>query len=126
MNATVKEWVAKADADYVTAGRVLRASESPNYDATCFHAQQCVEKLMKGLLIHLGVLVPKTHDLVMLDRLLAPACKEWSWPVEELRYLTHASVAFRYPGEAADKEEAVTTFDIATRIRENLRKLLRD
>lgn len=124
MNATAKEWVAKAEADYATAGRELRASQSPNYDATCFHAQQCVEKLMKGLLIHLGILAPKTHDLVMLDRLLAPACKGWSWPMEELRFLTHASVAFRYPGESADQEEAVTAFDIATRIREKLRKLL--
>jgi HEPN domain-containing protein len=124
MNATVREWVAKAEADYATAGRELRAAESPNHDAACFHAQQCVEKLMKGLLIHLGLLAPKTHDLVTLDRLLAPACKKWSWPVEELRFLTHASVAFRYPGESAEREEAVTAFDIATRIREKLRELL--
>jgi len=124
MNATIKEWVTKAEGDYATAGRELRASESPNYDSACFHAQQSAEKLMKALLIHLGVPAPKTHDLVMLDRLLAPACKEWSWPVEELRFLTHASIAYRYPGESADKEEAVTAFDIATRIREKLRELL--
>jgi HEPN domain-containing protein len=126
MNATVKEWVAKAEADYATAGRELRAPESPNYDAACFPAQQCVEKLMKGLLIHFGVLAPKTHDLVGLDRLLAPACRDWSWPVEELRFLTHASIVFRYPGESADQEEAVTAFDIATRMREKLRQLLPD
>ena len=126
MNATVKEWVTKAEGDYATAGRELRASECPNYDAACFHAQQCIEKPMKGVLIYLGVLPPKTHDLVMLDRLLAPACRAWSWPVEELRFLTYASIAFRYPGESADQDEAVKAFDITTRMRERLRQLLPD
>jgi hypothetical protein len=30
MNGTVKEWVSKAEADYATAARELRATESPN------------------------------------------------------------------------------------------------
>jgi hypothetical protein len=34
------EWVAKAEGDYATAGRELRARRHPNYDAACFHAQQ--------------------------------------------------------------------------------------
>ena len=45
MNATVKEWIAKAEADFATAGRERRARKNPNYDAICFHAQQGVEKL---------------------------------------------------------------------------------
>jgi len=124
MNATLKEWVEKAEGDYLTAGRELRASESPNFDAVCFHSQQCVEKLMKGLLIHLGVLPPKTHDLVSLDRLLAPVCAGWSWPVQELRSLSQAAVAFRYPGEAAIREDASESYGIASRMRERLRHLL--
>jgi HEPN domain-containing protein len=48
MNGTVKEWIAKAEGDYATAARELRAIESPNYDAACFHAEQCAEKLMKA------------------------------------------------------------------------------
>jgi HEPN domain-containing protein len=47
MNGTVKEWVAKAEADYFTATRESKASELPNFDAVCFHSQQCVEKLMR-------------------------------------------------------------------------------
>ena len=124
MNATLKEWVEKAEGDYLTAGRELRASESPNFDAVCFHSQQCVEKLMKGLLIHLGVLPPKTHDLVSLDRLLPPVCAGWSWPVQELRSLSQAAVAFRYPGEAAIREDASESYGIASRMRERLRHLL--
>jgi HEPN domain-containing protein len=123
MNATVKEWVTKAEGDYATAGRELRASESPNYDAVCFHAEQAVEKLMKALLIHLSVTPPRTHDLVVLDRLLAPVCSDWSWPVEELRLLTRAAVVFRYPGESADKEEAFEVFGAATRLCAKLQSL---
>lgn len=41
MNGTVNEWVSKAEGDYATAARELRATESPNYDAACFHAEHC-------------------------------------------------------------------------------------
>ncbi len=124
MNETVKEWVIKAEDDLATAGREFRVIERPNFDAVCFHAQQCVEKLMKGLLIHLGVIPPKSHDLVRLSRLLAGVCGEWSWPLEELRFLTRAAVDYRYPGESADQEEAVMALSIATRMREKLLSLL--
>lgn len=124
MNGTVREWLSKAEADYSTATRELKATESPNFDAVCFHAQQSVEKLMKALLIHLGIVPPKTHDLGELDRLLAPVCVEWSWPVQDLRFLTRASVDFRYPGESADREDATESLHIATRMRARLRALL--
>lgn len=48
MNATIKEWVDKATGDYHTASRELQVSHEPNFDAVCFHAQQCIEKLMKA------------------------------------------------------------------------------
>jgi HEPN domain-containing protein len=124
MNSTVKEWVSQAEGDYAAAARELRATESPNYEAVCFHAEQCAEKLMKALLIHLGVTPPHTRDLVSLDRLLAPVCPGWSWPVEQLRLLARAAVDFRYPGESADEDEACESFQIATRMRATLRCLL--
>lgn len=126
MNATVREWVEKAEKDFATARRELQAVEDPNYDAVCFHAQQCIEKLMKGLLIHLGVVPTKIHDLAYLEQLLAPVCPQWSWPVEELRFLTRAAVAFRYPGESADQEEATQALGIATRLREKLLSLFQE
>ncbi len=124
MKGTTKEWTEKAEADFTTAIRELKAPESPNFDAVCFHAQQCVEKLMKALLIHHGAVPPRTHDLTELDRLLGPVSPTWSWQVTELRFLTRAAVAFRYPGESADREEATESLDIATRMRARLRALL--
>ncbi len=124
MTGTVKEWVSKAEGDYRTAERELHTSGVPNFDAVCFHAEQCVEKLMKALLIHLNVTPPRSHDLAALDPLLAPVCKDWSWPGNELHLLTRAAVDFRYPGESAESEEASQVFAIAARMRAKLRSLL--
>jgi HEPN domain-containing protein len=116
MNETVKEWLRKASLDLATARRELSAVDEPNLDAVCFHAQQCVEKAMKAILIHLQVLPPKTHDLALLSRLITEAVPPWSWPTEDLRFLSRASVDFRYPGESADPDEAREALGIATEI----------
>lgn len=115
MNETVREWIAKAEADYRTAGRELKVEVAANFDAVCYHAQQCIEKLMKALLIQHGVVFEKQHDLSHLHGLLAPVCTEWSCQIEDLRFLTRAAVDFRYPGESADKEEATEAFEIYAR-----------
>jgi HEPN domain-containing protein len=121
---TVKEWMAKAEGDFTVACREIRARRSPNYDAVCFHAQQCVEKLMKALLIHLGVMPPKTHMLLSLDELLGPLCTQWSWAADELRFLSRAAVFLRYPGESARKEDAREALAIAKQMRLRLLSLL--
>ena len=48
MTPLTVEWVEKAEGDRATALRELRASHAPNYDAVCFHAQQCIEKYLKA------------------------------------------------------------------------------
>jgi HEPN domain-containing protein len=126
MNATGKEWMEKAEKDFATSRREIQVQEDQNYDAVCFHAQQCIEKLMKALLIHLGVVPRKTHDLAFLYQLIIPVFPNLSLPVEDLRFLTRAAVAFRYPGEAADQEDAQEAFDIAARLRERLLQLFKE
>ncbi len=37
------EWIAKAEGDFATAQRELGATDHPNYDAVCFHAQRCAD-----------------------------------------------------------------------------------
>lgn len=124
MNDTVREWIEKAEGDYLTASREIEAREKPNFDAVCFHAQQCVEKLMKAALICAGVTPPKVHDLVWLDQSMRSAWQEWSWSVEDLRFLSRAAVSFRYPGESATFEEANESLQIAAGIRKKLLALL--
>ena len=50
MNPIVEEWLKKAEGDWQTANRELRARKNPNYDAVCFHCQQCAEKYLKAYL----------------------------------------------------------------------------
>ena len=40
MSDVLEEWIAKAEGDFVTASRELAATDRPNYDAVCYHAQQ--------------------------------------------------------------------------------------
>lgn len=123
MNEVVREWIDKSEGDYLTATRELRADPA-NYDAVCFHAQQCIEKLLKAALIAKGEIPPKTHDLVVLSALLCSSNPAWHWPTEELRLLSRAAVIFRYPGESAGPEEAETALHVSEAMRERLLSLL--
>ncbi len=76
-NPLALEWLVKADADFVTAQREARARKMPNYDAACFHAQQCVEKLLKAMMIHEGVVPPRSHDLSYLLGFILPRRPMW-------------------------------------------------
>ena len=126
MNGTVREWIDKAEADIATARRELRAEPQPNYDAVCFHAQQCIEKLLKGALIHLGGTPPHIHDLAELSRLLSSLCADWSAVERDLRYVSQGAVVFRYPGESATREDAAEALAIGERLRGELLKLVRE
>jgi HEPN domain-containing protein len=126
MKKVVEEWRSKAEGDFLTAQRELNAPENPNYDAACFHAQQCIEKLMKAALIQHHVVPPKTHDLFELDKLLRPLYPDWQTAIDELRFLTRAAVDFRYPGESADYEEAVEALAICSSLRGILLKVLEE
>lgn len=126
MNPVVEEWRKKAAADYLTATREFAVLENPNYDGVCFHAQQCVEKIMKAFLIQCGVLPPKVHDLSYISRLIAEIRPDWSWPEEDLRFLTRAAIDFRYPGESADYEEAAEALEICKKLQDVLEKMIKD
>lgn len=123
MNETVAEWFEKAEGDYGTGQRELAVTDRPNYDAVCYHAQQCVEKMIKGVLVHHGVVPPKIHDLLHLAKLLQDAVPSWDWSKQDLRWLTRAGMAFRYPGGSARQEHAEKALGLCTELCERLRKL---
>lgn len=121
MNEVVQEWVEKANGDFHTARRELAVTDQPNFDAVCFHAQQCIEKLMKAALIKKGCQPPKTHDLIQLSDLLAVQDNSWQADIQDLRFLNQAAVGFRYPGDSAGYEEAEEAVGICERLRTVLR-----
>lgn len=106
MKPITAEWVRKAEGDFATVGRELRARSSPNYDGACFHAQQCAEKYLKARLSEAGIHFGKVHDLLMLlDRGQAVE-PDWQRFREDLAHLSAFAVAYRYPGESADQAAA--------------------
>ena len=124
MKPVTEEWVEKADGDFRTAGRELRARKLPNFDAACFHAQQCAEKYLKARLQESGIPFAKTHNLtVLLDSVLAvePLWEEFR-PM--LARLNAFGVEFRYPGETADKKTAKEAFKFCSIIRQRARARL--
>jgi len=122
MKANTREWIEKAEADFVSAGREYRARKQPNFDAACFFAQQCVEKYLKARLVEANLIFPKTHDLeALLDRVLSVE-PLWEAFRSKLGNLTSFAITFRYPGESATRDMARTAVKDAARIREQLRR----
>ncbi|HVS20565.1 MAG TPA: HEPN domain-containing protein [Pyrinomonadaceae bacterium] len=111
MKPITSEWVDKAEGDFATAQRELNAKDHPNYDAVCFHSQQCAEKYLKAYLQEADIPFRKTHDLAeLLDSALAiePA---WEPLRPDLHALSSFAVEYRYPGKTAEADEASEAFE---------------
>ena len=106
MNSIVGEWVEKAEGDFQTAEREMRARKAPNYDAVCFHAQQCAEKYLKAFLIHRQIPFRPIHDLEVLLGLITPISADFEFIRDLLLLLNDYAVDIRYPSEVATKDEA--------------------
>ena len=121
MNPITLEWVGKAEGDFATAERELRVQTDPNYDAVCFHAQQCAEKYLKARLQEAGIPFGKTHDLPVLLNMLLSVEPTWGAMLSDLQTLSAYAVAYRYPGDSADVVDAT---DAVNKCR-NVRRVVR-
>ncbi len=121
MKALTLEWLEKAEGDFHTCVREVRARRHPNHDSACFHAQQCVEKYLKARLQEAGQPFPKTHDVLdLLQRALGvePA---WSVLHTPLTQLANYAVVFRYPGLSASKTDARKALRACRMVRRTVR-----
>jgi len=124
MKPLTREWVQKAEGDFVTAQRELRVRKAPNYDAVCFHAQQCAEKYLKARLQEAERPFPKIHNLLELLKLLSPIEPMLEMLRPSLTPLNRYAVEFRYPGDFATKDEAREAFRLCGHVRSILRERL--
>ena len=121
MPPDLAEWVTKAEADWATARREFRVRRQVNFDAVCFHAQQCVEKYLKARLILSHIHFPKTHDLVALLALVQKVEPLWQPWKDQLAKLTYFAVAIRYPGESTERTDAAEALKFTKAIRAEIR-----
>jgi len=124
MKPLTREWLDKAEGDLATALRELRARKMPNYDAACFHSQQCAEKYLKAFLQEHDIEFGKTHNLtVLLDKAI-PVVPILDAMRQLLQVLTVFAVDYRYPGETADKIMATEAVKLCKEVRSRVRELL--
>lgn len=121
MKVSTTEWIEKAEGDWEMAQLAYRARKRLNYDAACFHAQQCVEKYLKAELNEVGLMFSKTHDLEEL--LMQATAVEPGWTVLQpaALFLTEFAVLYRYPGRIATKAQAQRAIKECRKVRRVIR-----
>ena len=121
MKPLTRDWVEKAEGDFLVATQIMRRRKNRVLDAACFHCQQCAEKYFKARLCEAGLAFPKTHDLVVLLNLLTNVEPLWSSLLPAAQALTDYAVDFRYPGDSANLAEARQALKDCTAIRREVR-----
>jgi len=105
------DWMRYARGDLALAQVSL--PEDSFYEFLCFHAQQAAEKSLKAVLIHKGILFPKTHIIERLVDLLPEDISKIP-ELSEAAKLSVYATASRYPGDisepvtAEEYREAIT------------------
>ena len=94
----VQDWLLRARSS-LKLGRAGLRTQGVLPEDVCFHAQQCAEKALKGLLTHLAIQHPRTHALDVLLDLLKSHGVHVPGNVDEAFELTQYAVQTRYPGE---------------------------
>jgi HEPN domain-containing protein/predicted nucleotidyltransferase len=123
--SVIREWLRKAEHDLITAAHTLKLGKEAPAETVGFHAQQCVEKYIKALLVFLGTPFPKTHDITALRALLPPRLRP-KLTVNVQKRLTRYAVVLRYPdlGPDVTVAEARKAVAIARRVRKEVRRHL--
>lgn len=106
MKAATREWIEKAEDDYLAATALARLRKKPLHDQVCFHCQQSAEKYFKGRLEEARIPFPKTHDLEVLLNLALAVEPLWSAMAAAMRRLKPFGVLLHYPGNEATAAQA--------------------
>jgi len=120
-----KQFLMRSDDDLQISETIMDESE-PIYWAVAFHAQQCAEKALKGLLTFHDIRAGKTHDIGGLLKLGLPVLPGLEKFAERASTLTAYAVDSRYPVQYGDvtKKEAIKALETARSIYEFILKSL--
>ena len=121
----VIEWLEYGDEDLRLARHGLTLTSGAPYRLIAYHAQQCAEKYLKAFLVYHRIDFPYTHNIGRLLELCAEK-GEWAKDLPEADELTPFAITARYPSqdEAVTREESLRAIEIASKIREIIRKAL--
>jgi len=97
----------------------LDAKRTPT--AICFHCQQCIEKYLKAALVKHKLPTRKTHNLIVLNDLVAEQDAHFGEFKDQLDILT---VGGRYPGFETTTDDAKRALEVTSALRQQIRILL--
>lgn len=120
MKDITKEWIGKAEQDYLVAKREFDVLP-PAYEAVCFHCQQCVEKYLKAVLQENEIYFEKIHDLDVLLEQCKGIIPELYRFKTEIVELSHYAVEIRYPGVSVIEEDAKNSILTMEKVRKVIR-----
>lgn len=111
------EWFERAESDllYARAGE----KETQCHAVTCFLCHQAAEKVLKGLIVGLGGVPQKTHNLRLLLAKVKESFPEINFKEEEARRLEAFYIPSRYPGPVEQEfngQDAKTALEMAGRL----------
>jgi len=116
-----EEWIMRAEEDYLVASS-LDAKRTPT--AICFHCQQCIEKYLKAALVKHKLPTRKTHNLIVLNDLVAEQDAHFGEFNDQLDILNPYSVGGRYPGFETTTDDAKRALEVTSALRQQIRILL--
>jgi HEPN domain-containing protein len=95
-----------------------------NWDAACFHSQQCAEKYLKAFLQEHAIKFEKIHNLIRLRQQCAQVGGTFELIRVHLEILNAYAVDIRYPRVLATKEEARDALKTVKEVRAFIRAKL--
>ena len=111
------DWIERGDHDSEDAARLLK--NGGYADTICFHAQQAVEKYLKGFLVYKKINPPQIHHLEELAKHCAKVDKEFLVFLDRCLILTRYYIETRYPPLVTieySKDEAIAALKITEEI----------
>jgi HEPN domain-containing protein len=90
-------WFEKARRDYEIAYKLLEDQNYPYIPEALYHAQQSVEKSLKGFLVFHGIRPDRTHNLVVLLDACMLINPKFNILMQHARDLTDFAIKTRYP-----------------------------
>lgn len=115
MSPSIEAWLQKAEED-------LRLAEAIPDDplltgGVAFHAQQCIEKCFKAVLLARSGACPRIHDLGRLFGLVVGSIPNWTTDSDLLDELSTLYTQARYPGDFGLLPSGRPSIDDASRFR---------
>jgi HEPN domain-containing protein len=117
------KWIEFLEEDYRVVIKLFE-DKTDFYRSICFHAQQFIEKTLKGIIESNGLIPPKTHDIEYLANRIRDLGYDVPMTLDDLQFLSSIYFDTRYPPDIGllpegepTKEDARRSYTITKQIR---------